>query len=60
MVFLIDYSIDKLTELLIKQTFEDKKKNKVTYIKKTDAYKDLIKLLKDMRKELNENEGDYL
>lgn len=60
MVFLIDYSIDKLTELLIKQTFEDKKKNKVTYIRKTDAYKDLIKLLKDMRKELNENEGNYL
>lgn len=57
---MIDYSIDKLTELLIKQTFEDKKKNKVTYIRKTDAYKDLIKLLKDMRKELNENEGDYL
>lgn len=43
-----EYVIEKLTELLIKQDFEDKKKGKVTYVKKTQAYKDLIKLLKEI------------
>lgn len=42
-------AIDKLTELLIKQDFEDKKKGKATYVKKTQCYKDLIKLLKDIK-----------
>ena len=46
-----EYIIDKLTELLIKQDFEDKKKGKATYVKKTRAYKDLIKLVKDMESE---------
>ena len=49
---IMDYIIDKLTELLIKQDFEDKKKGKATYVKKTRAYKDLIKLIKDMEVEL--------
>lgn len=40
--------IDKLTELLIKQDFEDKKKGKQTYIKKTSCYKDLIKFFKEI------------
>lgn len=35
-----------LTELLIKQTFEDKKKGKDTYVKKTRIYKDLIEYFK--------------
>lgn len=48
---IIEYIIDKLTELLIKQDFEDKKKGKATYVKKTRAYKDLIKLVKDMESE---------
>ena len=43
-----EYVIEKLTELLIKQDFEDKKKGKVTYVKKTQAFKDLIKLLKEI------------
>lgn len=46
---LIDYAIDKLTELQIKADFEDKKRGKIRYVKKTQAYKDLIKLLKDIR-----------
>ena len=49
---IMDYIVDKLTELLIKQDFEDKKKGKPTYVKKTRAYKDLIKLIKDMEVEL--------
>ena len=44
---LIEYAVGKLTELLIEQDFKDKKKGKVTYVKKTQAYKDLIKLLKE-------------
>lgn len=44
------YAIEKLTELLIKQDIEDKKKGKATYVKKTQAYRDLIKLLKDIEK----------
>ena len=41
-----EFIIGKLTELMIKQDFEDKKNKKVTYIKKVDAYRDLIKLFK--------------
>ena len=46
---MIDYAIEKLTELLIKQEYEDKKKGKETYVKKTRAYLDLIKLLKSIK-----------
>ena len=48
---LIDYAIEVLTELLIKQDFDDKQKNKITYVRKTQCYKDLIYLLKNMKKE---------
>lgn len=44
---MIDFVIDKLNELLIKQEFVDRKKGKQTYVKKTKCYKDLIKLLKN-------------
>lgn len=47
---LMNYAIGKLTELLIQQDFEDKKKGKSTYVKKTQAFKDLIKLLKRIEK----------
>ena len=40
--------IDKLTELLIKTSMEDKKKGTDTYIKKTRVYQDLIKFFKDV------------
>ncbi len=43
-----DYIIEKLTELLIKQDIEDKRKGKPTYVKKTRVYKDLIKLVKEV------------
>ena len=43
-----DYIIEKLTELLIKQDIEDKQKGKITYVKKTRVYKDLIKLVKEV------------
>ena len=46
---LIDYAINKLTELQIKADFEDRARGKPRYVKKTRAYKDLIKLLKDLR-----------
>lgn len=48
---MIDYAIDVLTQLLIKQDFEDKKKNKITYVKKTQCYKDMIELIKILKKE---------
>ena len=47
---MLDYAVEKLTQLLIKQDIEDKKKGKETYVKKTRAYKDLIKLLKEIEK----------
>lgn len=43
-----EFLIEKLTELLIKQDMEDKKKGKETYVKKTRAFKDLIKLVKEV------------
>ena len=45
----LDYIISKLTKLLIKQHLKDKKDG-VEYITKLDAYKDLIKLFKSMKK----------
>lgn len=41
-----DYIVEKLTKLMIRQDLEDKKNNKITYIKKVDAYRDLIKFFK--------------
>lgn len=43
-----EYIIEKLIELLIKQDIEDKKKGTDTYIKKTQAYRDLIKFFKEV------------
>lgn len=40
--------INKLTELLIKTSMEDKKKGTDTYIKKTRVYQDLIKFFKEV------------
>lgn len=45
---LIEFAIEKLTYLLIEADFEDKRRGKTRYIKKTQAYKDLIKLLKEL------------
>lgn len=44
---MIDFVIEKLTELLIETDFKEKQSGKIVYVKKTRAYKDLIKLLKD-------------
>ena len=46
----IDFMIQKLTELLIKQDMKDKKDG-VAYIKKIEVYRDLINLLKNLRQE---------
>ena len=46
---LIDFAIEKLTELLIKQEFEDRKNKHQTYVKKTRCYKDLVSLLKEIK-----------
>ncbi|MBR6689727.1 MAG: hypothetical protein IKL65_00150 [Bacilli bacterium] len=43
-----EFIITKLTELLIKTDIEDKQKGKETYVKKTRAFKDLIKLVKEV------------
>ena len=43
-----EFIITKLTELLIKTDIEDKQKGKNTYVKKTRAFKDLIKLVKEV------------
>ena len=41
-------AVYKLTELLIKTEFEEKQTGKVVYVKKSQAYKDLIKLIKEV------------
>ena len=46
-----EFAIKKLTELLIKQEFEDRKKGKETFVKKTRAFKDLIELIKNLEEE---------
>lgn len=46
---LIDFAIDKLRQLLIKQEFEDRKKGSRTYVRKTRCYKDLINLLEEVK-----------
>lgn len=45
--------IEQLTKLLIQQDFEDKQKNKTTYIKKTECYKSLIVFFKKYKVDLN-------
>lgn len=42
-----DFVIKKLTELLIKQEFKDREKQKETYVKKTRCYRDLIQFFKE-------------
>ena len=44
-----EFIIEKLTKLLIEQEFEDKNKGRKTYVKKTQCYKNLIKLFKQMK-----------
>ena len=46
---IIDFAMGKLTELKIKTDFEDKARKKVRYVKKSQAYQDLINLLKEMK-----------
>ena len=43
-----EYIIEKLTKLMIKQSLEDRQNKKETYIRKVDAYKDLIKFFKEV------------
>ena len=42
------YALLKLTQLLIKEDFQEKQTGKVIYVKKTQAYKDLINLIKEV------------
>lgn len=42
------FAVSKLTELLIKEDFEEKKTGKIIYVKKSQAYRDLIKLIKEV------------
>lgn len=45
---MIDFAIDKLSQLMIKQKFKDVQ-NGTEYVKKIDVYIDLIKLLKKIK-----------
>lgn len=47
---LIDEAIGVLTKLKIKAEIEDRARGKVRYVKKTQAYQDLIDLLKQITK----------
>ena len=47
---LIDEAIYKLTELKIKAEIEDRARGKIRYVKKVQAYQDLIELLKQIVK----------
>lgn len=47
---MLDYAIGKLTELLIKADMEDKQRGKKRYVSKVSAFKDVIKLLKEVQK----------
>ena len=46
---IIDFAIGKLAELKIKADFEDRDRKKIRYVKKSQAYQDLINLLKGMK-----------
>ena len=50
---LINYAIIKLTELQIKTHEEDIERGKKRYISKEGAFRDLIKLLKEVNYEYN-------
>ncbi|MBR5303459.1 MAG: hypothetical protein IKU37_01365 [Candidatus Gastranaerophilales bacterium] len=50
---MIDFIIDKLTELLIKTDFEERQNKQEIYIRKTSAYRDIIKLLKYYQKNID-------
>lgn len=47
---LLEYAIIKLTELQIRTHEEDMKRGKKRYVSKESAFRDLIKLLKEMNK----------
>jgi hypothetical protein len=47
---LIEHAIYKLTTLKIKTELEDRARGKTRYVKKTQAYQDLIDLLKQIVK----------
>lgn len=42
------FALYKLTQLLIKANFEEKQTGKIIYVKKTQAYQDLINLIKEV------------
>ena len=44
-----EYTIEKLAKLMIETDFKEKKLKKKIYVRKIDAYKDLIKLLKEVK-----------
>lgn len=47
---LIDFTIGKLIELKIKTELKDRARGKIRYVKKAQAYQDLINLLKDIER----------
>ena len=47
---LIEYAIDKLTQLKIQAEFEDRQRGKKRYVSKTSAFRDVIKILKEVNR----------
>jgi len=45
---LIEYAITKLTELQIRTHEEDRQRGKKRYVSKESAFRDLVKLLKEV------------
>lgn len=45
-----NHVIEKLTELLIKQSIKDKKERRIECISKVEAYKSLINLIKEVKR----------
>lgn len=45
---LMDYAIEKLTQLKIQTEFEDRQRGKKRYVSKVSAYSDVIKILKEV------------
>ena len=46
---MVEYSIEKLSELRIKAEFEDRCRGKKRYVSKVSAYQDLINLLQQIK-----------
>lgn len=49
MIDIYDFVIEKLTQKYIEQSMKDRNINKIECISKAEAYKELIKLMKEVK-----------